>query len=335
MEAPQLHGLSNSGVAQLATVAEQTNSSCVVVIHDGVLVSEWYASGYDASTPVPDIMSATKSVINAIVGVAEGQGLLDIADPASDYIQAWQATESAGVTILELMSQTSGREWDFFTDLFIVSGVEDETAYALSFGQDHEPGDHWEYSNHGTQSLEAVLEVAVGQDVEEFAQTELFEKIGMDVSMARDNAGNPQMYRGLSASCRDMAKFGYLYLRNGHWRGQQLVPNAFVQESLEASSSLNDAYGYLWWRNYDGHSVMPSTPARTEFEGKMLPSGSEDGFMAFGAYGQLVFVDPEDEYVVVRLSDVYDPNNPFGLDQMDAVLAAFEAAKVEQGCDGP
>ncbi|PRP97377.1 6-aminohexanoate-dimer hydrolase [Enhygromyxa salina] len=314
-------------------MAEQVNSSCVVVIHDGALVGEWYWGGYDAATPVPDIMSAMKSVTSAIVGVAEGQGLLDIADPASDYIPAWQGTSSASVRILEIMSQTSGREWDFFTDLFVVTNVEDETAYALAFGQSDVPGDHWEYSNHATQSLEAILEVAVGEDVEDFAQSELFEKIGMNVSMDRDSAGNPLMYRGLSATCRDMAKFGYLYLRQGRWNDQQVIPKAFVQESLEASSGLNDAYGYLWWRNYDGHSVLPSIPARTEFEGKMLPSASEHGFMAFGAFGQLLFVDPEEEYVVVRLSDVYDPENPFGIDQMDAVLAAFEAAKLGDGCD--
>jgi CubicO group peptidase (beta-lactamase class C family) len=86
-----------------------------------------------------------------------------------------------------------------------------------SFGlsQAQPPNTWWEYNNSAIQTLERVLEVATGQDVEAFAQANLFQPIGMNVSMGRDLAGNPQTYMGVSSSCRDLARFGYLYMRNG------------------------------------------------------------------------------------------------------------------------
>lgn len=324
---PEDHCLSSEGLADLAAVAEQTKSTCLVVIHDGVLVGDWYWDGYGADTRLPNVWSATKSVTNAVIGIAQAEGLLDIRDPASDYIPQWLGTESEDVTIFDLMTQTSGRQYDFATD-FAVLEQPDQTAYSIGVGQDMDPGLRWEYSNTGTQALEAVLEAAVGGDVDAYVRSRLFEPLGMSASMAHDEAGNTLVYNGLSATCLDMARFGYLYLRNGRWQNRQIVPKIWIKRSTQPSTGFNDAYGYLWWLNNSGHVVMPSIPARNEYDGKMFPSAPDHMYMALGAFGQLIAVDPRAGIVLVRGTLDYDQNDPLAMGDMDAILGALADAKL-------
>lgn len=331
--APEDHCLSSEGLAEMATIAEQTKSTCLVVIHDGVLVGDWYWDGYSADTPLPDVWSVTKSMTSAAIGIAQAEGLLDIHDRASDYIPQWQGTASEEVTIFDLITQTSGRQWDFFAD-FAVFDAPDQTAYSLGFSQERQPGTRWDYSNLGTQSLEAALENAIGGDVATYIRTKLFEPIGMSSSMARDSAGNTRVYTGLSATCEDLARFGYLYLRRGRWEDQQIVPKTWIAESTRPSTELNDAYGYLWWLNNPGHVVLPAVPDRGEYDGKMLPSAPDHMDMALGAFGQVIAVDRKAEIVVVRTSLDYDMNDPLALGDLDAIFGALESAKLEgQHCE--
>jgi CubicO group peptidase (beta-lactamase class C family) len=325
---PEDHGLSSAGLADMAAIAAQHQSTCLLVVRGGVLVGEWYWDGYDASTPLPDVWSVTKSTTAAVVGIAQAEGLLDIHDRASDYIPQWQGTASEDVTIFDLLTHTAGREWDFFSDIAILETA-DQTGYSLSFGQELEPGTRWDYSNLGTQALEAVLESAVGGDVEDYFQTKLFEPIGMNASLARDQVGNPLVYAGLSATCQDLARFGYLHLRKGRWNDEQVIPKAWVGESTRPSTELNEAYGYLWWLNSPGHVVLPSVPSRDEYDGKVLASASDDLYMALGAFGQFVAVDREAEIVVVRTTLNWDMSDPMAIDDMDEILGALELAKLE------
>lgn len=325
---PEQHCLSSEGLAEVAAVAEQTKSACLVVIHDGVLVGDWYWDGFSAETPLPDVWSVTKSMTSAAVGIAQAEGLLSIHDRASDYIPQWQGTASEDVTIFDLITQTSGRQWDFLSD-FAIFETADQTTYSLSFGQEREPGTRWDYSNLGTQSLEAVLEKAVGGDVGAYVRSKVFEPIGMDANMAHDMAGNTRVYTGLSATCEDLARFGYLYLRKGRWGNQQIVPKDWIVESTSSSTELNDAYGYLWWLNKSGHVVLPSVPARGEFDGKMLPSAPDHMIMALGAFGQLIAIDRKAEMVVVRTTTDYDMNDPLSLGDLDAIMGALERAKLD------
>ncbi|HVI02267.1 MAG TPA: serine hydrolase [Enhygromyxa sp.] len=326
---PEQHCLSSEGLAELAAIAEQTKSTCLVVIHDGVLVGDWYWDGYSAETPLPNVWSATKSVTNAVIGIAQSEGLLDIHDPASDYIPQWRESASEDVTIFDLMTQTSGRQYDFLTDFGVLEQA-DQTAYSLGVGQDMDPGMRWEYSNTGTQALEAVLEAAVGGDVGAYVRSRLFEPLGMTATLAHDQAGNTLVYNGLSTTCQDMARFGYLYLRKGRWNNQQIVPKIWIKKSTQSSTAFNDAYGYLWWLNKPGRVVLPSIPARNEYDGKMFPSAPDHMFMALGAFGQLIAVDPKDEIVLVRATLDYDQTDPLAMGDMDAILGALEDAKLSK-----
>ena len=150
-----------------------------------------------------------------------------------------------------------------------------------------------------------------------------------------DPSGNPLTYQGVSASCDDMARFGYLALRKGRWKGEQIVPRHWMKKATRPSTDLNDAYGYMWWLNREGHVVEPSFPARVEYDGQLVPEADKDVYAAIGAFGQLVIVDPDEEYVIVRLQNVPDLHaelavnpDPIGMTQLRAIMTAFEEAQI-------
>ena len=332
---PEKHGLSEEGLADMAAVAEGWGTSCMMVIHDGVLVGEWYWDGYDRHTKISNVFSATKSITSTLVGIAQDEGDLHINESAANYIDSWEDTPSEEVKIRHLLSNASGRFWSFESDYFGLMPAPDQTAYALGLQQQFEPGEVWEYNNAAIQTLATVLENATGENLADYAEEKLFEPIGASATIGFDPSGKPLAYQGLSASCDDMARFGYLALREGRWKNKQVVSKQWLKKATKSSTDLNDAYGYLWWLNREGNIVEPSFPERVEYEGQLVPAASDKVFTALGAFGQLVIVDPEEEYVIVRLENIPDVNaalatcpDPKGLSQLEEILTAFEAAKI-------
>lgn len=307
VETPELHHLTPDLLQAAASYAQEKASDCLVITRDGVIVGEWYWNGWDATTE-QNVFSVSKSVTSALVGIAQDRGELDILERASEYITEWVGTDSEDVTIRNLISNDSGRTWDLITDYLLMYALaEDKTAFAIALGQQQAPGTYWEYNNSAIQTLERVLKVATGMDFAEYAGENLFEPLGMASSCGRDPAGNPLTFSDVSASCRDLARFGYLYLRGGRWsEGRQLVSEAWVSESTLPSTDLNSAYGYLWWLNREGQWTTGSVPVRIGGDGRIMPSLPEEVFMANGAFDQIIFVDPETNIVFTRLGGVKD-----------------------------
>ncbi len=297
-------GIDQAALDELVRYAAELPSTCLVVTKDGELVDEWYWEGSDASTE-SEIFSATKSFTSALVGIAQDQGLLDIDEPASDFITEWQGTDSEDVTTRNLLSNDSGREWDLVTDYGdMAARATDKSAFAASLDQQFEPGTVWEYNNSAIQTLEIVLEKATGMDVAEFADENLFTPLGMtSTEMGHDAAGNTMTFFNITTTCRDMARFGYLFLRDGQWAdGEQVISSDWVEESTSPSTELNSAYGYLWWLNVDGHWVKPTVPGgKPEGDGLRVPGAPEDMFAAQGLGGQLIIVFPSSGVVVSRI----------------------------------
>jgi CubicO group peptidase (beta-lactamase class C family) len=339
VEDPEQHGLSREGLAAMAAVAEGLDTSCMIVIHDGVLVGEWYWDGFERGTDVANVFSVTKSITSTLVGIAAEDGLLNIDDPVANYIPQWTDTRSAQVSIRNIISNDSGRFWSFESDY--VTGLLvalNQAEYAVGLTQQFDRGTVWEYNNSAIQVLAPALARATGQDVVGYAQQELFGPIGATAQIGVDPSGGPLTYQGAAASCDDMARFGYLALREGRWKSEQIVPKQWINQATVPSTELNSGYGFMWWLNRKGHVVLPSFPVRNEFDGQLVPAASEQVFTAIGAFGQLVIVDPKDEYVIVRLQNIPDLNaalatspDPVGVHQLREILTAFEAAKVKKG----
>lgn len=312
-------GLDAAALAEMAATAERAGSQCLVVTRDGQLVAEWYWDGFDAQR-AREVFSVTKSITSTLVGIAQDRGLLDIDDRASDYIDEWKGTASEDVTIRNLVSNDSGRFHDFATDYVqMASQAPDKTAFSIALDQQHEPGSTWVYNNAAIQTLDAVLEEATGMPTADFADEALFEPLGMTTTIRRDDAGNTLTFMGAQATCRDLARLGLLFLRDGEWRGEQVVSAAWVDEATRPSQALNQAYGYLWWLNRAGDVGVGTGGAPRD--GALAGAASGDSFAALGLHNQLLGVFPSSGLVATRLGGERGlDGSSFGLGELAAGL---------------
>jgi CubicO group peptidase (beta-lactamase class C family) len=304
---PASVGLDAAKLSQIATQAKQGKSNCLVVVRDGKLAGEWYFRGTGPNT-TQDVFSATKSFASTLVGIAQDDGALSIDDPASKWIPQWKGTPSSPVTVRDLLSMDSGREWSAFTDYVRLLAAPDRTAFAIGLDQDSPPGTVWAYNNSAVQTLDRVLQRATGQNVVTFAQKRLFEPLGMaHTTMDTDKAGNAQMFEGIHSTCRDMARFGVLMLNRGLWAGKRIVSSSWVKGATGTSSSLlNAGYGYLWWLNHKGviEDVLAATSlqqAKHATKGRLVPGAPDGMYWALGLGNQVIQIDPGTRTVVVRL----------------------------------
>jgi CubicO group peptidase (beta-lactamase class C family) len=329
-EPPEQHGLDPVGLEAAAALAEEAGSGCLLITRHGVIVGEWYWDGWAQGTQTP-VFSVTKSITSALVGIAADEELLAIDDWASDYVDEWAGTESEELTIRNLLSNDSGRYWEFVSDYVTLTASSNKTQFAIDLDQQHLPGDWWEYNNSAIQTLERVLSTSTGEDVGDYARTKLFDPIGMKSSFAHDPDGNAVMYADVMASCRDLARFGYLFLRGGQWaEGLQVISGDWVSESTSPSTPHNDAYGYLWWLNNEGHWIRPSAPLREEGDGPLLPDAPLGAYSARGLGSQIIGIDPATEIVFTRLAEVPLDQLISGGPEIEGPLwAAIMAAVVE------
>lgn len=292
--------------AELLHVAAEAGSTCVSVVEDGKAIVEHTTND---DKPVRGF-SITKSVTSLLVGVAQDEGKLSIDDPVAAFVSEWQGTPSSAVTIRDLLTNTSGRQWDSRTDYAEMAlKAEDKTAFAVGLKQENDPGSVWTYNNSAIQVLEAVLESAGGAPVDEFASERLFQPLGMDdTRIERDEAGNANLFAGLWTTCDDLVRLGELILNDGVGpSGDRLVSADYIRAATGSpSTELNAAYGLLWWLNHPGRAVTPevaTTGKGGAIDGPLVPAASDDVVWALGLHSQILAVLPSQEAVAVRLGE--------------------------------
>ena len=300
-------GLEQSQLDRHARLARDRGSSCLAVVRRGKLAGDWNW-GTPRTTP-REVFSITKSVTSALVGIAQRDGSLSVDDKVARFVPQWRGTDSADVTIRNLLSNDSGRFWSAESDYSMLVRSRDRTGYAVGLSQQHPVGSAWAYNNAAIQVLDVVLRRATGMRTDRFAQERLFEPLGMShTRMTRDASGrSTNAFFGLQTTCLDLARFGQLYLHGGRSAGTRIVPRAYVRASATSSTSHNAAYGYLWWLNSPGpvrgatDAVDATGQPLVPQTGQLAPASSARMFAALGLGGQVLMVDPGTGTVAVRL----------------------------------
>lgn len=282
---PEEQGMDRQMLIDAFRYAIGKQSKAVVVIRNGYLVVEWYGDGWNQNTR-QQAFSVSKSVSSALVGMLVDEGLItDVNQSASDFISEWQGDQHQAITIGNLIKMDSGLQHNFLTDALLVASA-DQTQFAINLDVEDAPGDVWVYHNAACQSLSEVIFRASGMQAEDYARGNLFEVIGMwNTGWETDRVGNTLTYMGVVSSAQELAKFGYLFLRNGNWDGTQVISQEWVQDSTRPSQLRNPFYGYLWWLNT--LQVMPDVPG--------------DAYAAMGLNERRIYVVPSLDLVVVRL----------------------------------
>lgn len=278
----------------------------VLVHHRGRLVLEEYFYGYHAERP-HQMRSATKSVVGALAGIAslrEGAP-----QPGSAVLRrlpyeqlANPDPRKAGITLAQLLTMRSGLACN---DHDAASPGNESKLYesddwvkaTLDLPMLHEPGTEAAYCSGGVAVVGRLTERTVGQPLPEFAHDSLFAPLGVKRADWRWNYRldrSNREYSQIHLRPRDLLKFGLLFAQGGRWQGRQIVPEAWVQASLAAHSSIRGTgYGYFWWRPWLNVESARG-PQRVSFHS------------AQGNGGQRIYIVPEHELVVVFTGGDYN-----------------------------
>jgi CubicO group peptidase (beta-lactamase class C family) len=277
----------------------------LLVIHRGQTLAERYAPGYSARSRFIG-WSMSKSVMSTLVGILVAQGRLALEVPAP--VPEWTnpGDPRHAITLDNLLHMSSGLEFDedYHSPLsdvvWMLYGTGDSAAYAAGKPLATAPGTTFHYSTGTTEILSRIVAETEGEAYPRFADRVLFAPLGMAGALIEpDTAGTPLGACCVWATARDWARFGLLYLDEGVWQGQRLLPAEWVDYSRTPAPAAKAAqYGaHFWLKVPPPYRIEPGRP-------RMLPA---DAFHAVGHGGQFVTVIPSHSLVVVRLGLALDP----------------------------
>lgn len=260
----------------------------IVVLQNGKIIAEKYASNITKETPLIG-WSMTKSITSTMIGLLVKDGKLDIKKPAP--IVEWQNDERAKITIDHLLRMNSGLDWDenyaqpsAATEMLFRS--KNAGLYALNVPAKYKPDSQWYYSSGSSNILQEIIRRQFSNltDYQAYPHKRLFQKLGMNSAILEPDASGT--YVGSSfmfASARDWAKFGQLYLQDGVWNGERILPEGWVKYSSTETPNSKGQYAAHFWL-YHNNNLYQS-----------------DVYHAIGFEGQYVTIVPSKNLVIVRL----------------------------------
>jgi CubicO group peptidase (beta-lactamase class C family) len=284
---PEEQGMDSKELAKLVDFGTTLSLDSLLVVRHGKIVAEAYYAPYAAGIPHA-IYSATKAVISTLMSIASKDGLLD--SPSHRVLDFFDRRSIANlddrkkaITVQSLLDMTSGIEWRMPDSMFEMERSPDWVKFVLDRPMSSAPGNAFNYSNGNAHLLSAIITKLTGMSALEYGKAKLFGPLGInDLSWGHDPQGISNGGQGLYLQPRDMAKIGYLYLRNGAWEGKQLLPSDWIDKVTHAK-------------------VDPHAPGEPEFRYSnlfwVLPD--KHVYMASGYHGQVIMVFPDLDVVAV------------------------------------
>lgn len=292
---------------------EDTYTDGILVWKDGKVLHESY---HNNMTPrsIHLLQSVSKSVTSATAGCLIGQGLLDPAQPVTDYLPELADTAWNGATLQHVLDMTSGTRYS--EDYEIPDSDVGKTDYASGWKPapagvddsdwpqcmweqiiglkvaDAAHGERFHYRSIETDVLAHAMQRVTGKRLPDLVSEHLWQPMGCeeDATITVDRAGYGLACGGISASLRDMARFALMLLNNGRVDGRQVVPEFWCQDIRHGGHGLYDPVNYRNW---------PKGAYRNQF---WVEDSKLGRHYCFGVFGQMVLVAPESNLVAVKLS---------------------------------
>jgi len=264
-----------------------------IIVHKGMPVAESYDDRFDKDTRFLS-WSIAKSIMNGILGVKTmlDDGF-DINSPVS--VAAWDDNKATkGLTWNNLMQMHSGLQWneDYGnrSDITVMLHEESDFAeYVYTRDFEYEPGTHWHYSSGDNNFISYLLRNTFESDYEYYAfpYMEFLYKIGIcDAVLEVDPSGTFVCSSYMYMTARDFARFGLLYLQDGIFCGERILPEGWVDYVSSPSPASGGAYGSLFYLK-EGRSEFSSAP--------------DDTYMCIGHDGQRILIIPSHDLIIVLL----------------------------------
>ena len=297
---PAEQGLDPMLVAELYYNASKLETSySLLLFKNGYLIAEdYFHAGYPEQQV--NIHSVTKSINAALVGIALEQGcLVSLDQKMMDFFP-----ELAGriidprkkqITLRQMLQMRAGYPWEESTaellDL-LFSGFRPSNLVDVPLVR--APGLDFEYSNLTAHLLGVIVARACKTDLKSFAQEHLFTPLGIEPGFWQtDWEGNYLGFSDIHLSAYDMARFGLMYLNDGEYNGEQIVPAEWVHDSLQVYSE--DAWKYRVGRNWGDNGYG--------YQWWSIKAGDFHYNLAWGHGGQQIVLLDEHDMVIVFLAD--------------------------------
>ncbi|GAB3280912.1 serine hydrolase domain-containing protein [Kineosporia babensis] len=292
---PSALGVSASGIAAFVEAAAKRSGvelHSLMVVKSGHVVAEGWLAPYTAPRPHL-VYSVSKSFTATALGLAVGEGLVDLDAPVLSYFPELDADvtdpRSRSMKVRHVAAMASGHQEETYGAAEL-----DETGNImrgfLRLPPDQEPGTVFAYNQPCSMALAQIVQRTSGQGLLEYLRPRLFEPLGVHddaLGWIKDEQGREIGFSGFHAPTEVLAKLGLLYLQDGVWEGRRVLPEGWVALATREHISNADpdedkpdwtlGYGFQFWR-------------------------SRHGYRADGAFGQLIMVLPKQDAVVTITS---------------------------------
>src|SRR5947209_4385186 len=284
--------------AALGPLPKQRAATNGIILRHGYIVAEFG----DTKTNDP-VYSVAKSFISTTASIAVAKGLIrNVDDAVAGYIHdgGYDSPHNAKITWKNHLQQESEWEGEMCGKNANFLGVEEFGEGQRKPRPIHDPGTYYEYNDVRINRLALSLARVFGKSLPEVLKENIMDKIGashdwtwhgygpkstvqIDGKPVESVSGGTRWGGGLWINSQDLARFGLLILNKGKWEGTQIVSEKWLQAAVTPSAHGGD-YGYLWWLNT---------------KQKQWPSGPASSFAAIGNGGNIIWVDPDDDVVLV------------------------------------
>lgn len=245
--------MDSAALARLIDFGQTRNLDSLLIVRHGKLVLDAYYAPYTADIPHV-VNSVTKAVTGTLAAIALKDGVID--SPNHPVLAFFDDRSAAGadekkraMTLQSLLDMTSGLDWqEPLDDRPPVSMIDMERSpdwvkFILERPMTAAPGETFNYNSGNSHLLSAILTKVTGMSAEDYARTMLFGPLGITKwQWRRDPQGVSTGGYGLALLPRDMAKFGYLYLRHGEWEGKPLVSPDWIDRVNHATVDMKTAF---------------------------------------------------------------------------------------------
>ena len=284
-----------SNLQPLLDFVEEKDSKAFIILKNGRIAVEWYADDFSASQNWY-WASAGKTLTSTTVGIAEQEDFVNLNAQTNDYLgDGWtnmtQEREDA-ISVLNQLTMTSGLNDIIFdcTDPICLFYKADATT-------------RWAYHNAPYTLLQDVVGNGTGETFENYFNSSLRDKIGMDGTWFGTNNYNNVYF----STARSMARFGILMMNKGTWENDEILNQAYFSAMTNTSQNINKSYGYLWWLNGKESFMLPGS--QDVFNGSLIPNAPSDLVAGLGKNDQKLYVVQSQDLVIIRMGEIADEDS--------------------------
>ncbi|WP_299884715.1 serine hydrolase [uncultured Lacinutrix sp.] len=267
---------------------KQTETTAYLIIKNDSIISENYFEGYKRDS-ISNIFSVSKSVTSLLLGIAIDEGRIEnVNDPITKYIPELSEANKMfnKLTLEHLLNMRSGLKFEEtysspFDEVSKLYYGTNQIQQIKKMKFEHNPGTVHNYQSVCTTLLGIAIERVTKKELGKYLEEKIWKPLQMENpatwSIDDETRRNTKAFCCLNTTAIDLAKIARLYLNKGKFNGKQIVSKNWVEKSVIGNKE-NDCYQYQWYSN----------------------NCSED-FYALGILGQIIFVSPKENIIIIRL----------------------------------